>query len=429
MGNYFAHTAPRKSDWELLKKHLLLVARRAEQFAAVFGAGSEAFIAGILHDLGKYGELFQKRLCGTERHIDHWTAGAWAVLSKFGSSTGRCLALIIQGHHIGLQIDNKKANLDGICRCQPTEGTKLSDSSVMPLLERLTEDQLELPALAKSFYVRTFKYASDMLDVRMLFSTLVDADYLETECFMNSVEGRKPRSDSPSLTHQRALAILLNHIAGMRAKNTVLHANVDVMRTTLLESCLAAGKAPQAAYTLSAPTGSGKTLSMLAFALQHAVENPHIRRIIVVLPFLNIIEQTAAVYREVFKEFPDGYIIEHHSLAGIRQKVTDGDDEDEESVAFQERLAAENWDAPIIITTNVQFLESLFSNRPSACRKLHNIVGSVVLFDEVQTLPAELTIHTLAALSRLVERYHSTVVFSTATQPAFAHLHKNTLVC
>ena len=427
MSTCFAHTAPQKSDWEPLKDHLLKVATRAEQFAAVFDAGQEAYAAGLLHDLGKYGELFQKRLCGTESHIDHWTAGAWAAISKYGSKAGRCMALAIQGHHIGLQIDNKQAFIDGICKCKATVGTKLSDVSMSPLLGRLSGDQLELPPLATSFYIRNMKYCSDMLDVRMLYSSLVDADYLETEKFMNTVEGCVLRSTAPSLDAPRALDVLLKHIQHMRANNKSLREDVDAMRTTLLDSCLSAGKGQQAVYTLSAPTGSGKTLSMLAFALRHAVENPQLKRLIVVLPFLNVIEQTASVYREVFKEFPAGYIIEHHSLAGLQKKDSDSDVEDEKSAAYGERLAAENWDAPIIITTNVQFLESLFSNRPSACRKLHNIAGSVVLFDEVQTLPTELTIHTLSALSRLTERYLTTVVFATATQPAFSHLNQGTL--
>jgi CRISPR-associated helicase Cas3 len=199
------------------------------------------------------------------------------------------------------------------------------------------------------------------------------------------------------------------------------------MRATLLNSCISAAKTRQAAFTLSAPTGSGKTLAMLAFALQHALENPSISRIIVVLPFLNVIEQTAHVYREAFKDFPAGYIVEHHSLAGTYPRAASESDDNEDCAAHRERLAAENWDAPIIITTSVQFLESLFADRPSACRKLHNIVGSIVLFDEVQTLPAELAIHTLSALSRLIERYGTTVVFATATQPAFSSLHLKTL--
>jgi len=421
----FAHTAPNKVDWEPLRTHLLSVATRARQFASAFGADEDGYIAGLLHDLGKYGERFQKRLHGEGRHIDHWTPGAWASIKQYGE-TGRCLALVAQGHHVGLQQDHKEC-FQKICNRTPSPNTTLSAESMSGLLQRFAVDGLSWPTLPTSFYNRTGKFCSDMLDVRMLFSALVDADYLETEKFISSVESKSQRMSAPLLQAPQALDVLTQHIAKLNAERGILRTDVAVMRATLLESCLSAAKAPQKAYTLSAPTGSGKTLSMLAFALQHAVVNPKISRIIVVLPFLNIVEQTAWVYREVFKDFPDGFIIEHHSLAGTHSTMNNVDDEDEESAAHRERLASENWDAPIIITTNVQFLESLFANRPSACRKLHNIARSVVLFDEVQTLPPELAIHTLSALSRLVERYRTTVVFATATQPAFSSLHQETL--
>lgn len=422
----YAHTARDKRDWEPLKDHLLRVADCASRFASVFEAKDEGYIAGILHDFGKYGERFQRRLHGEGRHIDHWTPGAWAAMNQYGSKDGRCLALVAQGHHVGLQQDHKEC-LKKICNCTPLSDTTLSADSMNGLLRQFTEDGLTWPALSAPFYNRTGKFCSDMLDVRMLFSALVDADYLETEKFISLVESLPQRLSAPLLQASQALDVLIRYIERLNARDGTLRTEVAAMRATLLESCLSAAKAPQKAYTLSAPTGSGKTLSMLAFALRHAVENPKISRIILVLPFLNIIEQTALVYRDVFKGFPDGYVIEHHSLAGTHSTTDLGDDEDEGRAVHRERLAAENWDAPIIITTNVQFLESLFANRPSTCRKLHNIACSVVLFDEVQTLPPELAIHTLSALSRMVERYRTTVVFATATQPAFSSLHQKTL--
>lgn len=421
---FFAHTAPQKSDWEPLKTHLLKVASRARQFASAFDAGEEGYIAGLLHDLGKYGERFQKRLHGISRHIDHWTPGAWMALKQYGNK-GRCIALAAQGHHIGLQQDHKDC-LQRICEQIPTHDTTLSTECMTDLSPLFENDGIVWPPLSTSFYVRTAKWCSDMLDVRMLFSALVDADYLETENFMSSIESKPQRPDSPSLDASHAFTVLTKYIDALN-KNKNLRADVAAMRTTLLNACLSASKDPRSAFTLSAPTGSGKTLAMMAFALQHAIEHPSVSRIIVVLPFLNVIEQAAQVYREVFKDFPAGYIVEHHSLAGTHFHTDRADDDDEDAVAYGERLAAENWDAPIIITTNVQFLESLFANRPSVCRKLHNIVGSVVLFDEVQTLPPELAIHTLSALSRLVERYQTTVVFATATQPAFSILHQKAL--
>jgi len=422
---FYAHTAQQETDWEPLKDHLLNVADRARLFASAFGAGEEGYIVGLLHDFGKYGVMFQKRLHGEGRHIDHWTPGAWAAIKQY-QKAGRCLALVTQGHHVGLQQDYKEC-FQKICNCTPSPNTTLSSESMTGVLQQFTADELSWPALPASFYNRTGKFCSDMLDVRMLFSALVDADYLETEKFISSVESKPQRMNAPLLQAPQALDVLTQHIAKLNSEHKALRTDVAVMRTTLLESCLSAAKSTQKAYTLSAPTGSGKTLSMLAFALQHAVENPKISRIIVVLPFLNIVEQTALVYREVFKDLPEGYVIEHHSLAGTHSTTDRGDDEDEERAAHRERLAAENWDAPIVITTNVQFLESLFASRPSACRKLHNIACSVVLFDEVQTLPPELVIHSLSALSRLIERYRTTVVFATATQPAFSSLHQKTL--
>jgi len=410
---YYAHTATNLEDWEPLKEHLLNVAKRSRQFAAAFDMGDEAYLAGLLHDFGKYGERFQDRLKGIGKHIDHWTPGAWAALKQYGSSKGRCLALLAQGHHIGLQQDHANC-LKKIGRSEPSPGTTLSADSMNGLLHLFEAEELSWPILPASFYNRTGKWCSDMLDIRMLFSSLVDADFLETEKFVNRVEGKQQRPSPIPFNPASALEALYKHIATLPKKGS---ADVMEIRATLFKACCKAGNGKRSVYTLSAPTGSGKTFSMLAFALQHAREHS-LERVIVVLPFLNVIEQTAKDYRNVFKDFPEGFVIEHHSLAGTKRSDKDDDN--------RERLLAENWDAPIIITSNVQFLESLFANRPSACRKLHNIANSVVLFDEVQTLPPELTIHTLAALSRLAERYCTSIVFATATQPAFSHLDYKT---
>jgi CRISPR-associated helicase Cas3 len=181
---------------------------------------------------------------------------------------------------------------------------------------------------------------------------------------------------------------------------------------------------PRGLYTLTAPTGSGKTLAMLQFALRHAQQHG-LQRIVLAVPYLSIIEQTARIYRDVFAGLPDNFILEHHSLAGLGQETSRNDAEsqgqhgDEER---QRRLLAENWDAPIVLTTNVQLLESMFSNRPSSCRKLHRLMDAVILFDEAQSLPQELAVPTLATLSHLSKASRSSIVFATATQPAFDHL-------
>jgi CRISPR-associated helicase Cas3 len=265
-----------------------------------------------------------------------------------------------------------------------------------------------------------------MLDVRMLFSTLVDADFIETEAFFQGdSDGRRVyREAGASLEPETAFLHLNTYLDKLR-ETSKASVPVNQLRSQLLHYCLQAAEMSQGIFTLTAPTGSGKTLAMLAFALKHAIKYK-LRRIITVIPYLTIIEQTAQTYADVFKSYlkPEEvthYIQECHSLSGIRPEddKTQSDDTD-----YQGRLLAENWDAPVIVTTNVQLLESLFANRPGACRKLHRLARSVILFDEVQTLPLAIAIPTLAALSRLAERYGTTVVFATATQPAFSHLNK-----
>ena len=267
-----------------------------------------------------------------------------------------------------------------------------------------------------------------MLDVRMLYSALVDADFLATEEFMRSVEipPRLPRTGGPSLDAERALNAVLTRIEVL-GRNTEASATVAQMRADLLTSCLSAAEGERGLFTLSAPTGSGKTLAMLAFALAHA-RRQGLRRVIVAVPFLSVIEQTAHVYRDdVFAPagFPNDYVLEHHSLTGVREAAHDREDVDSENESLlNERLTVENWDAPIVLTTTLQLLESLFASRPAACRKLHRIARSVVLFDEAQTLPLDLALPTLGTLSRLVERYECSIVMATATQPAFEHLNE-----
>lgn len=265
--------------------------------------------------------------------------------------------------------------------------------------------------------------AAAMIDVRMLYSTLVDADFIETEFHFNGAY----RESGLPLMPDESLDILMSHIETLNRKSKAA-GHVNQVRSDLLNACLAAAKMPQGVFTLTAPTGSGKTLDMLAFALKHAALHK-LQRIIMVIPYLSIIDQTAKEYRKVFQEKyglenTGKFILEHHSLTGIRNagtensKTVDADDENVTTI----RLLTENWDAPVIITTSVQFFESLFSNRPSACRKLHNLAGSVILFDEIQTFPISLAIPSLAALSRLAEKYRATIVLATATQPAFSSL-------
>lgn len=407
---FFAHSSRDGKPCQLLVVHLQNVAQLARQFAQAFGAEEEAYLTGILHDLGKYGELFQLRLQGKAAGIDHWSLGAWCALKDYQAVAS---AMAIWGHHLGLQcLDSsslKSLEPTRLAQNHPLNLT-LSENSLDLLRSRLMADGLVPDPPSQKVYDPQVDPVAQMLDVRMLFSTLVDADFLDTAAHFG-----EPRPSGPPLEPERAFKVLEQHLESLKRKAKV-SPEVQQMRDLLWESCLDAAEQEPGIFTLTAPTGSGKTLAMLAFALKHAIQYNK-RRIIVVIPYLSIIEQTAKVYRDVFKGFPEGYIIEHHSLStGTEPKG---------GQRPKEEYLSENWDAPIVITTSVQMLESLFSNRPSACRKLHRIANSVVLFDEVQTLPTNLAVVTLQALSRLAHRYGTTVVFATATQPAFDHLHEH----
>lgn len=418
----FAHYDRDAGEGEPLHEHLKLVADRAAEFASSFSASVEAQIAGLLHDLGKSGEAFQRRLKGEISRVDHWSAGAWQALQLYQAS-GVAIALAIQGHHLGLQ----SASKDALQKLSPDylqqHPLKLTLSYATP--DRLRAAGIELPAKSEltSLYQWGVNNASSMLDVRMLFSALVDADFLETEAWFNRDEqgSRRYRPPALELEPEQALAALEDYVHELASRSTA-SPQIQALRSELFFECVAAGQYTPGIFTLTAPTGSGKTLAMLGFALAHA-KHHGLKRIIVVLPYLTLIEQTARVYRQVFRKFvSEGdmprYICEDHSLASSKADTTgtlsDFNPED---------LLSENWDAPVIITTNVQFLESLFSNRPSACRKLHRLARSVILFDEVQTMPLCLVVPSLGALSHLVTKYGTTVVFATATQPAFSHLH------
>lgn len=410
---YYAHSAASRQGWEPLHDHLWDVADRAASFAQPFDAEDEARLAGLLHDLGKYSQRFTRRLEGLERGLDHWSAGTWAALSEL-KARGIAAALAIQGHHIGLQSPDA---LRGPTK--PAEyalhhplGLELTEVNFPALLTRLGEDSLALPAIDHSLFDSKGPPAAGMLDVRMLFSTLVDADFLETEAhFARDEAGRKVhRTSGPALNPAEALAVLDKELARLARQRSAAEA-VNLLRSDLLAACRSAGSWERGCFTLSAPTGAGKTLAMLAFALHHARAH-RLRRIVIAVPFLSIIEQTAKIYRDLFGE---SFVLEHHSLAGTRSSKGDRPEDADQS---SPRLA-ENWDAPLVLTTTVQLLESLFANRPSACRKLHRLAESVILLDEVQTLPPWLAAPTLATLSHLASRYGSSIVFATATQPAF----------
>ena len=417
---YFAHSANGYGKWHQLADHLASVSRMAKEFLQEWNGAEEAALAGLLHDLGKYGDRFQARLHGKDKGLDHWSQGASLALRHRAVAA----ALAIEGHHIGLQRGSKdslKRLLSDNLPAAVLPGLALSEPSVERLQSLAAKDGIKFTTPA-SFALNSWTHAvAAMLDVRLLFSCLVDADFLDTEShFEGDAQGKRPRPEGPKLDASAALTALNAHMAALRA-GTGAQVAVRQVRETLWSAVIRAGQAEPGTFTLTAPTGSGKTLAMLKFALEHAKKHG-MKRIVLAVPFLTVIEQTARIYRTVFKASQDNFVLEHHSLAGLGAEAEQRDAEGANE--RQRRLLAENWDAPIVLTTNVQLLESLFSNRPSSCRKLHNLMDSVILFDEAQSLPQHLAVPTLAALSHLSAAYRSTVVFATATQPAFDTLNE-----
>jgi len=433
---YYAHTAnapdgkplPESSgQWQLLSTHLRNVAELAARFATPFGASEEARLAGLLHDLGKYSCRFQQRLRDPSIHgINHWSMGTLAAATKKQIPA----AFAIEGHHTGMPafaendadtsleaLKPRLANLQA-----PPSAEKLNGfpETLAELTTRLAADGITPPEHVLP--TSTGKDFATALRTRMIFSSLVDADFLDTEQHFDTIQAarRAPVSLQP--------AVALRHLLTALDKKSA-HGFVNQLRRQLLHDALAAAEKPPGLFTLTAPTGSGKTLASLAFAFRHAAQNNAalapddsgcLRRIIVVIPFTSIIEQTARTYRDLFEPYfgPD-YVLEHHSAIAPRERRADVKQDAEDERLRRARLAQENWDAPIVVTTNVQFFESLFGHRPSQCRKLHNIARSIVLFDEVQTLPARLVPSLLSSVTSLVRDYGITAVFGTATQPAF----------
>jgi CRISPR-associated endonuclease/helicase Cas3 len=431
---YYAHSESKSgAPCETLRDHLLHVAISAQKFATAFNMQSLAFAAGVLHDLGKYSAQFQRRLKNVrEPSRDHWSLGARVAL-QYGAEHAVYPALAILGHHCGLtripfQHDELLQQLEEAISADHA-GNHFTEHDCLRALTAFEADGFAIPEFSTSFRPAEDdrNYAADMLDTRMLFSALVDADFLETESHFNGVSAhpRQPRSPGPLLNIDQAISAFQKYYQ----KKTTLTQHITAInsvRHELFTNCVSMSEAPNGMFSLTAPTGAGKTLAMLAFALHHARKHD-LRRIILVMPFLNIIDQTAKIYRSIFSTengFPESehFLLEHHSLAAdAMEPAADLRDSLTPSATLQ-RMLTENWDAPVILTTSVQLFESLHANKPSRCRKLHRLARSVILFDEVQTLPPQLASITLATLSRLCDPqgpYGSTVVFATATQPAF----------
>lgn len=402
---YYAHSAQDldESHWQGLKHHLEAVADRAKQSAEKFDAGAWAHVAGLLHDIGKYSDAFQGRLRGEVSRVDHSTAGAQMAAERWPTG-GKLIAFCVAGHHAGLANGENGGSVSALA-------DRLARTDIPALAQAWTDeiplpDALSAPGLKTRDSARTgFQFA---FFTRMLFSCLVDADYLDTEAFYAHLEGRKSaRGDGAALAAlKEKLDERLAEIAAEARQNLT---DVNRQRAEILDHVRGKAALEPGLFSLTVPTGGGKTLTSLAFALDHAVAHG-LDRVVYVIPFTSIVEQTAGVFRDALGE---AAVLEHHS-------AFDDDEIEKREARDKLRLAMENWDAPIVVTTAVQFFESLFANRPATCRKLHNIARSVVILDEAQTLPLPLLHPCVAALDELALNYRTSVVLCTATQPALA---------
>lgn len=417
---YYAHSNDSEdtSSWQLLSDHLDGVAERAERFSSALGFGPWCRTLGLLHDIGKVCPEFQRRLAGSNEKVDHSLTGARYAVDRFGAA-GILMAYMLAGHHAGM-----------------ANGITPSENGPTPLHERLkgaerlrdctrsfakehlslVPDSAEfvLPMMKEPFFTNMqtnqglliqAAALSSYLFARFEYSCLVDADYLDTESYADSslADLRSDVSD---------LASLLQRYEEFMREKTSLPAGEEPSlvyraRQDILSDCLAAAWDDPGIFTLNVPTGGGKTLAALGFALHHAIQHG-MKRVIIAIPYTSIVEQTARTLKDIFG---DHNVLEHHSNYDFESA------EGEERI--RDRLAVQNWDAPLIVTTNVQLFESIFANRPGKSRKVHNIAESVVILDEAQTLPTGLLKITLGAIQTLCESFRTSFVLGTATQPAF----------
>ena len=394
-----AHISEDGTRTQTIEAHLTGTAALAGRFAAPFHAQSEAEYAAILHDIGKYSAAFQHRLQGGAK-VDHSTAGAQEAMRMRNTPA----ALVIAGHHSGL----------------PDLGSGADTADSSSLLGRVRRPVPDCSGWKQEIHPSAaalpgwLMQSRDLLDMafftRMLYSCLVDADFIDTETFMNG-------QAAPRGTGTDAIPALL---AKVRAQANRYLANkaaspVAQQRNAVLQACLDNGAhGPQGLYTLTVPTGGGKTFASLAFALEQAAAQK-MDRVIYVIPYTSIIDQTAKTFSELLGQ---ENVLAHFSGADYKL----AEQEDLTPTRYRQLLASENWDAPVVVTTAVQFFESLYANRSSRCRKLHNMANSVVIFDEAQTLPNDFLKPCVSAIAQLVQHYHVTAVLCTATQPALAPL-------
>jgi len=404
-----AHTKDERT--QSFYEHAKNVAVLAAAFASEFNSEEQAYPMGLLHDVGKCSPAGQKRLQGDEIRVEHAAAGAEVfddAAKAQQNSFLKLLAYCVAGHHTGLPDGGVSTDTADM----PTLQGKLKrqrkrNYDYAPYQEELKEPVPEAPVIKLTCVPEHCGFCYSFW-TRMLFSCLVDADFLDTEAFMNDAPLRRGPGEPPAALLER----LEKTLSAFPAPGDVPAGKrlVAEKRKEVLENCRRAAELPRGLFTLTVPTGGGKTLSSLAFALGHAKRN-EMRRVIYVIPYTSIIEQTAAVFRGALGE---ENVLEHHH--SVEYDARGG----EETNAHI--LATENWDAPVVVTTNVQFFESLFANRTSRCRKLHNIANSVIIFDEAQMLPVDLLQPCIRAIEELVRNHRCSAVLCSATQPALRPL-------
>lgn len=401
--DYIAHKDGERT--QTVKAHLTGTAQLAGKFAAKFGKEDWGYCCGMLHDIGKYSDAFQKKIKeNSNRKVDHATAGAQLCMKLGGYYP--FLSYCIAGHHAGI----------------PDYGNSAISSSLCGRREKKIEDyeaykeEIQIPELQSApikieqgknldFSLSTF--------IRMLYSCLVDADFLDTEFFMKNGQTERMAGQPMDVLLKK----LENYISEWLLNQDI--DSVNGRRTEILKHCLEEGSRKKGIFRLTVPTGGGKTIASFAFALKHAVANK-MDRVIYVIPYTSIIEQNAQVFREIV-----GFdnVLENHCNVDY--------DGSEEFRPMQ--LASENWDKPIVVTTNVQFFESLFSNKSSKCRKIHNIANSVIVFDEAQMLPIDYLKPCLSMIQELTESYGVSAMLCTATQPSldqfFPHVEEIVELC
>ncbi len=396
---FYAHSENEQGKIHCLAQHLKKTADIASSFGSNEVIRAWLKTAGMIHDFGKYQFAFQKYLTegGRRGSVPHavWGAG-YARILKMDE-----ISFAIDGHHKGIP---NKADLKTDTEEFKRKEIKEFDAIVMAFLRdnALSESDLKLPSL--SFQCSAHKE----LFIRWLFSALTDADWLDTESHFNE--------DLPQYRGLRKLPIdemtsKLEKAISSKSKE----GEINKLRNQAREEAIKKADMPCGFYSLNLPTGMGKTLISIDWALSHAKANS-LKRILIVLPYTNIIDQTAMILKEIFGE---EWVLEHHSAYNEDELTKEDVDNEVDLLRKQKKLACENWDYPLIVTTTVQFFESLFSNKPSKCRKVHNIAESVVIFDEVQTLPKDILLPTLSMLRNIQEVMGSSFLFCTATQPAF----------